>query len=69
MTPEDIAQAKELAEYEENQKRAISPLPVTPSAKRCEDCGERIPKARREALPGVKLCVDCQEFNEKFKGR
>ena len=37
------------------------------SAKWCEagKCGERIPEARRRAVPGVKLCVRCQAMNEK----
>lgn len=37
------------------------------SAKRCEaaGCGERIPEARRCALPGVKLCVQCQSERER----
>ena len=26
----------------------------------CAECDEPIPEARRAALPGVKLCVDCQ---------
>ena len=26
----------------------------------CEDCGERIPDRRREALAGVRTCVSCQ---------
>lgn len=26
----------------------------------CEDCGEEIPKERREAAPGCTRCVDCQ---------
>ena len=30
------------------------------SAKECEDCGDPIPKRRREALPGVRTCVACQ---------
>ena len=30
------------------------------SAKECDDCGEPIPKRRREALPGVRTCVACQ---------
>jgi len=25
----------------------------------CADCEEPIPEARRAAIPGVKLCVDC----------
>ena len=30
------------------------------SAKECDDCGEPIPKRRRESLPGVRTCVACQ---------
>ena len=26
----------------------------------CAECGEPIPEARQRALPGVKLCIDCQ---------
>ena len=26
----------------------------------CEECGAEIPAGRREALPGVRLCVACQ---------
>lgn len=39
------------------------------SAKWCEgpSCGERIPDSRREAVPGVRLCVDCQELRERGK--
>jgi phage/conjugal plasmid C-4 type zinc finger TraR family protein len=31
----------------------------------CEDCGEEIPAARRERLPGVVTCVPCQTRREK----
>jgi len=66
MTPEDRAQALELAEYERNQVKAIMPKPIRPSAKWCiaPGCGERIPDARRPAVPGVQLCVECQECEE-----
>ena len=60
----DRAQALELEEYERNQARAIMPKPDVPSATRCK-CGERIPAARRRAVPGVQTCVDCQEFQER----
>ncbi|MBS0354053.1 MAG: TraR/DksA family transcriptional regulator [Proteobacteria bacterium] len=30
------------------------------SAKWCDGCGQRVPDARRKAVPGVRLCVDCQ---------
>lgn len=31
-----------------------------PSAERCHLCGERIPVARRRAVPGVQTCIHCQ---------
>ncbi|XKE45730.1 TraR/DksA C4-type zinc finger protein [Halomonas organivorans] len=30
----------------------------------CEDCGQEIPAARRERLPGVTTCVPCQTARE-----
>ncbi len=41
--------------------RVRNRLPQGESLKNCEECGEMIPQARREALPGVRLCVACQE--------
>lgn len=35
-------------------------LPEGESATRCAECEEPIPEARRRAIPGVKLCIDCQ---------
>jgi len=37
------------------------------SATHCsaDDCGVPIPKARRQALPGVQFCVDCQQLKER----
>lgn len=34
--------------------------PVGESLTECAECGETIPEKRRQALPGVKLCIDCQ---------
>ena len=31
----------------------------------CEECGEPIPPARRQALPGVRTCVPCQGERDK----
>ena len=31
------------------------------SAHECIECGDSIPQGRREALPGVQLCVECAE--------
>lgn len=30
----------------------------------CDDCGERIPEARRMALPGSRTCVGCQTLRD-----
>ncbi|MFY9212964.1 MAG: DksA/TraR family C4-type zinc finger protein [Aestuariivita sp.] len=35
--------------------------PVGQSLTHCAECEEQIPEARRVALPGVKLCIDCQQ--------
>lgn len=45
-------------------KRARSQLPTGKSRLRCEQCDASIPAARRKALPGVKLCVPCQETDD-----
>ncbi|HET8897492.1 MAG TPA: DksA/TraR family C4-type zinc finger protein [Rhodanobacteraceae bacterium] len=42
-------------------KRARSQLASGPGRLDCEECGERIPPARRAAVPGVRLCVACQQ--------
>ena len=31
----------------------------------CQECGARIPEARRQAMPGCELCLDCQTWVEK----
>lgn len=42
-------------------ERARAAIPHGESALFCDACGEAIPQARREALPGVRLCRECQE--------
>ena len=46
-------------------KRARSKLPTGTSLKRCEECAAKIPEARRKAIPGVRLCVPCQEVKDQ----
>lgn len=41
-------------------QRARSDLPSGESLTHCEECGDPIPQARREAVPGVRYCVACQ---------
>ncbi|SMO66575.1 DksA/TraR family C4-type zinc finger protein [Paracoccus laeviglucosivorans] len=38
---------------------------VGESAEFCAECDEPIPDARRKAIPGVQLCVDCQSGRDK----
>ncbi len=40
-----------------------------PRITHCESCGDEIPVARSEILPGVELCVSCQEDIERMGGR
>lgn len=49
------------ASVEDAVERARSRLPRGESAKTCRECGTTIPEARRQAIPGVRLCVTCQE--------
>lgn len=49
--------------------RARSRLPKGESLMACEECGEQIPEARRRALPGVRLCLACQEEQDKHTTR
>jgi len=39
---------------------ARSRLPRGESLTHCMKCGNMIPEARRKAIPGVCLCVECQ---------
>ncbi|MAB25076.1 DksA/TraR family C4-type zinc finger protein [Pseudomonas neustonica] len=45
---------------DEAVQRARSQLPQGDSLAFCEECDEPIPEARRQALPGVRLCITCQ---------
>jgi phage/conjugal plasmid C-4 type zinc finger TraR family protein len=53
------------ATIEDAVQRARSALPRGPSLANCEACNEPIPRARREAVPGVRLCVACQAELDK----
>ncbi|MCM2561399.1 DksA/TraR family C4-type zinc finger protein [Lutimaribacter sp. EGI FJ00015] len=48
------------ASIEDELKRLKArPQPQGESRTDCAECGEEIPEKRRQAIPGVKLCVDC----------
>ena len=46
-------------------QRKLAEQASKPSAEFCEECGDEIPEARRSAIPGVQLCVYCQELAER----
>ena len=48
------------ATVEDAVKRVRDQLPHGESLANCEECDKPIPEARREAVPGVRLCVACQ---------
>jgi phage/conjugal plasmid C-4 type zinc finger TraR family protein len=46
-------------------ERARRQLHTGPSLTHCEECGKPIPLARQKAVPGVRLCVNCQEAADR----
>jgi phage/conjugal plasmid C-4 type zinc finger TraR family protein len=53
------------ATIEDAVNRARARLPRGESLASCEECGCKIPSARRDAIPGVRLCVKCQAEHDK----
>ncbi|MEQ5196881.1 TraR/DksA family transcriptional regulator [Klebsiella pasteurii] len=59
----DFAQEREQSERERHINNARSRI-TAPSSFLCEACDAPIPEARRLAIPGVELCVTCQQIAE-----
>jgi phage/conjugal plasmid C-4 type zinc finger TraR family protein len=53
------------ASIEDAVNRARSNLPRGESRGHCAECGAEIPEARRQAIPGVRLCIECQERKDR----
>ena len=53
------------ATIEDGVNFARSRLPRGESLKNCQACGADIPEARRQAVPGVRLCVACQAEHDE----
>ena len=58
-------QAQTDAPVKDAIQRARRQLPQGPGRERCEECDAVIPEARRKAMPGVRLCVPCQEVRDQ----
>lgn len=48
------------ATVEDAVSRARGRIPKGDSLSQCEECEAAIPEARRQAVPGVRLCIRCQ---------
>lgn len=57
-------QAQIDATVDDAVRRARSRLPQGPGLRNCQECEAPIPEARRQAVPGVRLCVRCQELED-----
>ena len=49
--------------------RVTSQLPQGPSLTHCAECGAEIPEGRRKASPGVRLCIACQDTQDRDAAR
>ena len=53
------------ATIQDGIRRARSQLAQGPGLTHCEDCDAAIPEARRRAVPGVRLCIACQDAQDR----
>lgn len=66
---DDAVQEQIDSSIEDAVQRARSQLPRGPSLSHCEECDAPIPEARRQAIPGVRLCVACQTEQDKEQAK
>lgn len=65
-----VSEQIEASIEDELKRMQARPKPVGDSLAECAECGEEIPEKRRQAIPGVKLCVDCaSERDVAYKAR
>ncbi len=65
-----VSEQIEASISDELARMQVQKRPVGESLTHCAECEEPIPEKRRLALPGVKLCLDCQqERDSSFKTR
>lgn len=60
---DDIDLASERIDAEMKARLRVLPRFDAPSLTECDDCGEDIP-SQRQAIGGVRRCVDCQNHLE-----
>lgn len=65
-----VSEQIEASIEDELARMKASKTPQGESLTHCAECEEPIPEARRKAVPGVKLCIDCmQERDAAYKVR
>jgi phage/conjugal plasmid C-4 type zinc finger TraR family protein len=57
------------ATVKDGVRRAQGQLPRGPGLAHCAECGCEIPEARRTAIPGVRLCLSCQDAHDRDAAR
>ena len=62
---DDAVQEQIDSSIEDAVARARSQLSKGESLRHCEECDAVIPEARRQAIPGVRLCVNCQAEHDR----
>lgn len=66
---DEADRASELEELQREEALGRRRRFIGKSATWCDECGEVIPHRRRKALPGVRLCIECQRQEERRGGR
>ncbi|TDQ37260.1 TraR/DksA C4-type zinc finger protein [Thiopseudomonas denitrificans] len=61
---EDAAAGQMQDTLDDAVRRVRDLLPCGESARDCDECGEPIAEGRRQALPGVRLCIACQQARD-----
>ena len=61
----DQAQLLSVTQSADAVAKIRASIPTGPSLSHCDECGEEIPLARQQAVPGCKLCIDCKTLNER----
>lgn len=65
-----VSEQIEASVSDELERMRARKQPVGESLSHCADCEEPIPEKRRLAIPGVKLCIECQSDRDaRFKAR
>ncbi|HBM9260243.1 TPA: TraR/DksA C4-type zinc finger protein [Citrobacter freundii] len=70
MTPDTLDAASELTQQRIEMAVAVHRINHSAvSATHCTECDDQLPEARRKAYPGCKMCVSCQQDEEKRNRR